>query len=82
MRPMELEIDQLDLRYEGLRVRSPEKDRRLLASLSEVGQIVPIVVVPANETAERRVVVDGYRRVRALRRLGRDVVRALPCFFY
>lgn len=74
---MELEIDQLDLRYEGLRVRSPERDRRMLASLSEVGQIVPIVVVAADEAVERLVVVDGYRRVRALRRLSRDVVQAV-----
>jgi ParB/RepB/Spo0J family partition protein len=75
---MELEIDALDLRYEALRVRSAEKERRLLASLSEVGQLVPIGVVTASEEGEdRRVVIDGYRRVRALRRLRRDVVVAL-----
>jgi ParB/RepB/Spo0J family partition protein len=38
---------------------------------------MPIVVVPADEAADRLVVVDGYRRVRALRRLRRDVVQAV-----
>jgi ParB/RepB/Spo0J family partition protein len=74
---MELEINHLDLRYEALRVRSPERDRRILASLSEFGQLVPIVVVAGDEEKERPVVVDGYRRVRALWRLNRDVVAAV-----
>ena len=72
---MDLEFHQLDLRYEGLRVRRPEKERRLLGSLSEVGQQVPIVVIPAAE-AGRYLVIDGYKRLRALRRLGQDTVRA------
>ena len=72
---MELEFHQLELRYERLKVVRPEPKRRLLASLAEVGQQVPIVVVkPAGE--ERFVVIDGYKRVRALRRLGRDTVAA------
>ena len=73
---MEVEIRQLDLRYEGLRIRSPERDRRLLASLSELGQLSPIVVVFSGEGA-LPVLIDGYRRVRALSRLGRDVAKAL-----
>jgi ParB/RepB/Spo0J family partition protein len=74
---MDLELGQLDLRYERLRVQSRERDRRLVASLSEVGQLVPIVVVSADEAAERLVVIDGVRRVHALRRLRRDLVQAL-----
>ena len=72
---MELEIHQLALRYERLKVVRPEPERRLLASLAEVGQQVPIVVVPEG-TDGSFVVVDGYKRVRALRRLGRDTVAA------
>jgi len=72
---LDLEFQQLDLRHEGLRVRRPEKERRLLGSLSEVGQQVPIVVVPAAE-AGRYLVIDGYKRLRALRRLRLDTVRA------
>jgi len=74
---MEVELDRLDLRYATLRVRSPERDRRLLASLSDIGQLAPIVVVPADEGADRLVLVDGYKRVRALHRLRRDVARAI-----
>jgi ParB-like chromosome segregation protein Spo0J len=44
-----------------------------LSSLSEVGQQTPIVVV---RDGDRWVVVDGYKRVRAVHRLGHDVVRA------
>ena len=72
---MELEFHQLALRYERLKVVRLEAERRLLASLAEVGQQVPIVVVKENADG-RFVVIDGYKRVRALRRLGRDTVTA------
>ena len=69
---MELEFHQLDLRYEKLRRRSPERERRLLASLAEHGQQAPIVVVGGGP----RVVVDGYKRVRGLKALKADTVLA------
>jgi ParB family chromosome partitioning protein len=72
---MDLEFHQLDLRYEELRGRSPARERRLLSSLAEVGQQAPIVVVSA-ASSERPIVIDGYKRVRLLRRLGQDTVRA------
>lgn len=72
---MDLEFQQLDLRYEELRGRSPARERRLLSSLAEVGQQAPIVVVSPAST-ERHVVIDGYKRVRLLRRLGQDTVQA------
>ncbi len=71
--PMELELGQLELRYEALRTRSARRERRLLASIAEVGQQTPIVVV---RDAERHVVVDGYKRVRVLGHLRHDTVRA------
>jgi ParB-like chromosome segregation protein Spo0J len=70
---MELELGQLELRYEALRTRSARRERRLLASIAEVGQQTPIVVV---RDAERHVVVDGYKRVRVLGHLRHDTVRA------
>src|ERR1022692_2048542 len=42
---MQLEFHQLDRRWEHLRVRSPQRQRQLLASLAESGQQTPIVVV-------------------------------------
>ena len=70
---MELELHQLELRYEALRKRAPVAERQLLGSLAEIGQQLPIVVV---SEAQRFVVIDGYKRVRALKRLARDTVRA------
>src|SRR2546427_2632089 len=73
---MELEHHQLVLRYEHLRLRCAERQRRLLSSLAEHGQQISTVVVAALPEADRFVVVDGYKRVRALRRLGQDTLQA------
>lgn len=70
---MEVELHQLEMRYERLRKRHPRAERTLLASLAEIGQQTPVVVVG---DAERFVLIDGYKRVRALRRLARDIVLA------
>jgi ParB family transcriptional regulator, chromosome partitioning protein len=70
-----LEFHQLDLRYEKLRTHKPEAERKLVGALAAIGQQVPVVVVPG-EAPERFVLVDGYKRVRALRRLGQDLVGA------
>lgn len=72
---VDLEFHQLELRYERLKVVRPEPERRMVTSLAEIGQQVPIVVV-AEAVAGPFVVIDGYKRVRALRRLGRDTVGA------
>jgi ParB family chromosome partitioning protein len=74
---MQLEFHQLDRRWEHLRVRHPARQRRLLASLAEAGQQTPIVVVAAEGSADRYVVIDGYKRIAALEQLGRDTVAAV-----
>jgi ParB/RepB/Spo0J family partition protein len=74
---MQLEFHQLDRRWEHLRVRDPARQRRLLASLAEAGQQVPIVVVAAEGQANHYVVIDGYKRLAALQQLGRDTVEAV-----
>jgi ParB-like chromosome segregation protein Spo0J len=71
---MELELHQLELRYERLRKRAPVAERALVGSLAEHGQKLPIVVVGE---AGRYVVIDGYKRLRALKRLSRDTVSAV-----
>lgn len=72
---MDLEFQQLELRYERLRLLRPARERQLLSSLAAAGQQVPIVVVAAVEPS-RFVVVDGYKRIRCLQKLVRDVVLA------
>ena len=74
---MQLEFHQLDRRWEHLRVRHPARQGRLLASLAEVGQQTPIVVVAAEGQADRYLVIDGYKRLAALQQLGRDTVEAV-----
>ena len=69
---MEVEIGELELRYATLRISDPGRRARLEASLAREGQQSPVLVVSDDEG--RYVLVDGYRRVEALRSLGRDVV--------
>src|ERR1019366_3662776 len=74
---MQLEFHQLDRRWEHLRVRSPQRQRRLLASLADSGQQTPIVVVAAAGQPDRYLVIDGHKRIAALQQLGRDTVEAV-----
>ncbi len=72
---MEIELHQLERRYEKLRRRNGGKERQLVASLAEKGQLLPVVVVVGAE-ADSYVLLDGYKRVRALASLRRDTVCA------
>ena len=75
-RLMDLEFQQLEYRYETLRKQDPSKERRLLASLSERGQVCPVVVLPGLQDGHF-VLLDGYKRVRGLKRLRMDTVHAV-----
>ena len=72
---MELEFHQLDFCFEHLRRRKPGMEKRLLASLASIGQQAPVVVLPKEQ--ERYVLLDGYKRLRALRQLQQDTVKAV-----
>jgi ParB-like chromosome segregation protein Spo0J len=73
---MQLEFHQLERRWEHLRARRPERQRRLLATLV-AGQQTPIIVVAVAEPANHYLVIDGYQRIAALEQLGRDTVEAV-----
>ena len=73
---MDLELGQIELRYEKLRRCNARKERQLVASLAEKGQLLPVVVVRTGESGVL-VLVDGYKRMRALRSLRQDVVSAV-----
>jgi ParB family chromosome partitioning protein len=73
---MQLEFHQLERRLEHLRAHRPERQQRLLASLAASGQQTPIIVIATDEPS-RYLLIDGYRRVRALEQLGRDTVEAV-----
>lgn len=70
---MQLELGELDLRYADLRIHDAARERRLIASLLEHGQLTPVLVVRTDETS---VLIDGYVRIAALRKLARDLVDA------
>jgi ParB-like chromosome segregation protein Spo0J len=78
---IELDLHRLELRFADSRLVEPRALARLAESIEQCGQIVPCVVVAAPESqdgeaggAQALVLIDGYRRVGALRRLGRDTV--------
>jgi len=72
---VDLNLADLDERYGRLRVKDQRREAQLMTSMVEQGQQDAIVVVAEGEG--RFVVVDGHKRVRALRRLRRDTVKAV-----
>ena len=72
---VDIDLHRLELRFESLRTKSVIKERRLMASLAAMGQQLPLVVVRSEE-ASRYVLVDGYKRVRVLRKLRLDTARS------
>jgi hypothetical protein len=70
---VEIDLHQLDLRHRDLRIADSDRRRRLIGSLAEIGQQVPVVVIA---DGDRFVLIDGYLRVDALARLQRDTAIA------
>jgi ParB family transcriptional regulator, chromosome partitioning protein len=84
MDAMRLDVDLhvLELRFAGARLIEPQAVEKLARSIERDGQIVPCIVVSSPDAeGGRLVLIDGYRRVAALRRLGRDttIVERWPC---
>jgi hypothetical protein len=70
---VDVDLHQLELRHRDLRIHDSEQRRRLIGSVAEIGQQVPVIVI---RDVERLVLIDGYLRVEALRRLHRDTAIA------
>lgn len=62
----EIELSQLDLRYEGHRLRQPALEDRLLASIAREGIREPLAGVMVQDA---RVLLDGFKRCRCARQL-------------
>lgn len=73
----EVEIHRLDLRYSHTRIMSGASICTLARSLDQFGQISPLVTV----CRESLVLIDGYRRVAALKHNRQDtaMVELWPC---
>src|SRR5688572_4509870 len=83
---MELDLHRLELRFAATRMVNAAAVARLADSIQECGQLVPCVAAACPGNAgdardEQWVLIDGYRRVAALARLGRDTaqVRCWNC---
>ena len=76
----DVEIERMQLRFAAARVSDERAVRRLMQSIDACGQLVACIAVRegAGEAAPL-VLIDGYRRVAALRRLGRDTARVQCC---
>jgi len=66
---LESDLHRLELRFASLRLRQPRMVERLARSIEQNGQLVPVVAVAE---PDRWVLIDGYLRIEALRRLARD----------
>ncbi len=67
---VESDLHRLDLRFAPLRIQQAKAIEALARSMERSGQLTPVVAVA--EDAHCWVLVDGYLRVAALRRAGRD----------
>jgi ParB family transcriptional regulator, chromosome partitioning protein len=76
-RRLDLDLHRLELRFASSRLVEPRAVARIAHSIERCGQVVPCIVVAASDGTggEQLVLIDGYRRVAALRRLGRDTAR-------
>lgn len=74
---MQIDLHLLDRKYERLKLRNRKDETRLVAALADRGEVSPVVVVASRETPGRYVVIDGYKRLRAVARLGQDVVETV-----
>jgi ParB-like chromosome segregation protein Spo0J len=70
----EIEIAHLILRYAHTRLHRPEMLSSLVGSIARCGQIIPVITL--KEAPDCFVLLDGYLRVEALTRCGRDTVVA------
>jgi ParB/RepB/Spo0J family partition protein len=75
----EVEIAHIDLRYAHTRLQKTEMVSSLSASIENSSPITPVITVKEGDFSF--VLIDGYLRVRALSRCGKDTVLAeiWPC---
>ncbi len=67
---VESDLHRLDLRFAPLRIQQARAVEALARSMESSGQLTPVVAVA--EDTDCWVLVDGYLRIAALRRAGRD----------
>ena len=77
-----VDLHRLQLRFADTRVREPRAIEHLARSIEQCGQLVPCIALceavspeAARGGLEQWILIDGYRRVAALRRAGHDTAQ-------
>ncbi len=71
---LRLDLHALIPRFAPLRLRDAARLGRLVASIEQQGQLMAVVAVPEVGKDGHWVLIDGYRRLEALQRLGQDLI--------
>ncbi len=71
----QIELKQLDLRYEHYRLKSPGSEKILIASIVESGIREPLQGV---NKEDKRILLNGFKRYRCAKRLGIGIVPYMP----
>lgn len=69
-----LEINRIDRRYEGLRLKDERLERRLLSSIAERGIESPLQGVPNVSDPSGGILLDGFKRLRCARKIGLTII--------
>ena len=67
-------VNDIGLRYSVLRIIQPKADKAMERSMSRYGQLTPVVIGTGPD--DRYEMVDGFKRLRAGRKLGYSVIEA------
>jgi len=70
----EVDLHRIELRFAAARLIEPRAIEALVRSIEQSGQLIACIAVP-DADGKRLILIDGYRRVQALRRLGRDTAQ-------
>jgi ParB/RepB/Spo0J family partition protein len=69
----EIDLHLIELKYARTRILDLESISKMRRSLERFGQITPVLLVPESQ---KYILIDGYTRVQALIKLGRDTAWA------
>jgi ParB family chromosome partitioning protein len=71
--PVNVDLGSLDLRYAHTRVAKPKHVDMIANSIDRFGQITPVLIIPQDKLL---VLIHGFVRLQAIRKLGRDTILA------
>lgn len=70
---LQIDLHRLEPRFAHLRVHNPQRLNTMAQSIERDGQQMPVIAIPFEEK-DRWVLIDGYLRLEALHRAGKDLI--------